>query len=476
MLLTAAGALDYAEDQVGQIIMANPYHTEAMAELADIWRQKGNVQEAKRILNQIKKINPIDIYANRMQQKLDQFEKDVRLGNAIVPVSQPSSDWIDYAIQHKRPPEIRQQIIELSRRADPRDAVIQLEAMVSLFEDGKIEEAADKTPAVFKELNNSSIACSAVCEVLTRIGNINDAIKAGSRAVQLDKTSQTAWRKLTEAYSLKENVDEKDSSFIDTIGKNPVLASSFYYNLGLQKSKAGNDAEAVALFEKAMKAQPAKVEIYKALAKSAAAVQNPSRAVEILNSSLKIKRDDPSVYMNLAVNYMQLNLWEQAIQAFYTAIKLDPENHLFHYNLALALKRLNRLEEAVVEFRRTAELKPDYLDAVYKLGYCLMLTKKTDEALVQYKKIIVLNPDFPNIHSNIGTIYMVRHDFEQAISEFEEDIRHNPKSPIPYQYMMQVYYQRKELDHLKSTLERAQKSGAALDAKLVQKIKAAIGE
>ena len=476
MLLSAAGALDYAEDQIGQILMANPYHTGAMAALSDIWLQKGNILEAKRFTDRIKKINSSDSHLLPLLQTLNKYEKDVLSGKEIASITQPPSDWIEFAIQHKRSPTIRQQIIELSRRADPQDAVIQLEAMQSFLEEGKREEAAGKAQTIFNELNNSSSACAAVCDVLTKIGNIESAIKAGSRAVQLDKTSKTAWQHLTEAYALKGELNEKDRSFVESIKKNPALASSFYYNLGLQKSRKGNDVEAVSLFEKAIQSQPSNLSAYKALAKSAGTIKNPTHAVEILNRSLSIKRDDPEIYHTLAINYMNLSQWEQSIQTFQTAIKLDPENHLFHYNLAIVLKRLNRLDEALVEFRRTSELKPDFLEADSQVGSCLIRTGKTDEALTLYKKIALLNPNSPHIHANLGVVYMMRQELDQAIPEFEEEIRRYPDYPVPYQNIIQIHLERNQIDQAKFVMDRAQNNNVQFDKKFIQKVKRILNE
>jgi pentatricopeptide repeat protein len=472
-LYAAAGALDYAEDQLGVIIMVNPYNTAMMSVLADVWLQKGYVQEAHRMVQRIRNYDPASPDAARLEAQLQTYEQQVRSGNPPAPLSPPTPGWLDYAIKRKSSPDIRQQIILLSHRIGTRDPIIQLEAMLSLMEEERYTEALQKANTVYTALNNNAFACAAVCDVLVQTGDVKTAIEIGVRAIQLDPNNKWAWKNLGVAYAQKKEFDENDTAFLELIQKNSNIASLFYMNLGMQKREQGKHAEAVDALQKAIDAQPHNMDVYKALAESLSIIRQPQKAADVLRKSLTIKQDDPEVYANLGIVLLSLKKWDEGLEAFNTAIKLNPDNHIYHYNLAVALVNQKKLTEAVTEFQRTIHLKPDFLQAIFQLGYCLLSTGKLDEAAAQYKIIIQSDPAYPYVHYNLATVYRLQENNDQAITEYQAEIRHTPTFAPAYNALIQLYCQTGNFNQAQSLMKEAQKHKVKLSDAIVNQVNAA---
>lgn len=474
-LYAAAGALDHTEDNLGVVLMVNPFNTRAMALLADVWLWKGHVDESRRILDRIRGYDPGDPNSIRCQQAIDRFERDVWEGNPPVSPPIPTADWLDYAVKRERSPRIRREIIELGERSGANDPVIQLEAMLALMDENRYAEAVKKANGVYRVLNNDANVCAAVCELLARTNNADSAVEIGIRAVQLDKNNKLAWRNLGIAYAQKKEYNESDRFFLEQIEGNASFSSMFYLNLGLQERKKGNYKKTVDYLEKALKSNPKNKNVYLLLAESLTIDKQPERAVEILKQALALDRDDPVLYASLGISLNELQRWDEGSEAFKTAIKLNPDNHYYHYNYAMGLMNRNKIEEALVEYQRAVDLKPDFLQGILQLGYCLSRADRLDEAAAQYRIILQSDPNYPYAHYNLGTIFRMQNKYDRAALEYEEEISRNSNLADPYDALAQMYCQSGEFERAKSVLERANARQIQLNETTVRQIEAGIG-
>ncbi|MDX9754346.1 MAG: hypothetical protein RBU29_10320, partial [bacterium] len=250
-LLIAAQALDHAEENLGKILMVNPFSTWAMGRLAEVWIQKGFFQDARRMLEQMRVLAPSEPQVGRIEAVLQKAEAKLRAGENPAPIVPPSPDWLDYVLEQKFSSKLCRKIIELSQRADINDTVIQMEAMICHMLEGEYPQAAEKARVVYQCLSGYGYAASLVCEAVARSGDSRAAIPIGHRAVTLDTQSPMAWRALAIAYAGVSDL-ALDPAFEQTLERNPTMAAMFYSNLGEQKREQGRLAEAIASLQKAL--------------------------------------------------------------------------------------------------------------------------------------------------------------------------------------------------------------------------------
>ena len=225
-LLLALGALDHADDNFGKVLMVNPFNTTAMCKLAQTWFKKGFVKEGLNMLARARRISPNEPEIIISEDLFRKTEQKYTEGMQKLEINPPSPAWLAYLVLNQKRSSIRQQIVELSKIANPNDPIIPLEAMISLIEENKFQEAVRYANPIYNRLPKYTYAEAAVCEVLAQSGETDNAIQIGLKAVAQDTKSELALRKLALAYALKGETT-LDPRFEKLLAANPTLAQCF---------------------------------------------------------------------------------------------------------------------------------------------------------------------------------------------------------------------------------------------------------
>ncbi len=472
-LLLAAGALDHAEQNLGNVLMANPFHVGAMTRLARVWFLKGFVGEAHRMLDRAHALAPNDKSVARMQEEFRETERAWQDNQPQLIVTPPSPHWLRYVLTQVCAPSLRREIVALSDTTDPNDAVIQLEAMIYLIEDKQFEAAARKAPMVDSCLSGNAYACAAVSRAYAHAGYVEPAIQWGLRALSLDNQSELAWGSLALALALQEKPDTENQKLVKAVAQHPASASMFYYKLGLQKRSTGKDQEAAELFEKALQAQPNNVKALQALSETLLALGRFEQATEVLRRALALNSGDAETHRNLGYALLNQGKNAEGAEALRIAITLDPENAVYHSDLAVCLARLNREAEAIQEFRRATELDPRSADARHKLANTLVSMGNLSEAVAEYREVIKIMPDRHYVHFNLGTVLYRLGEINQAINEFLEEIRYNPKFGDAYARLARLYRMKGENSLARDVVKRAEALGINIDPATLEPLRPA---
>ena len=462
-LLSTAGALDHAEEHFGKVLMVDRFNTRAMAELARVWFLKGFIREAHRMLARAHALAPEDDNLIRLEEGFIEKERAWRDNPQFYSVTPPAPDWLRYVLTQVRSRNLREEIVALSEHADPNDAVIQLEAMISLLQDGEYEAAARKATEVFRCLSGNAYACAVACRAFALSGDVERAVPIGIRAVFLDKESKLAWGSLAIAVSRQDKPDGVTKDFIESIAENPQAASEFYYNVGLEKTQTGQNEEAVDLFQKAVDAMPNNVDVQRSLGIALRKVGKFKEAIEVLEKAVAMKPSDAEAHAHLGWAFLKQGRYTESVTALRTAIRLDPGNAVYHNNLGLALVELNRRSETVEEYHRAIELDSNFVSPHYNLANFLAKLGNLSEAVTEYRKTIEIMPEHPYVHFNLAAVLYQQGRIDEAISEYHEEIRYNPKFPNTYDRLVIHYCEKGEYSLARAVVEDAHDLGLELD-------------
>ena len=198
-------------------------------------------------------------------------------------------------------------------------------------------------------------------------GNLDEAIRALSSAVQTDPQFALGYAGLGEAYRLKLQVD-KDPRW------------------------------------------------------TALALGNGSKATE-LNNRL------PSAYVTLGRIHDATGSADLALSEFQRALQLDPRNADALTGLAHSYENAGRNADAEAEYKKAIALRPDYWDGYNSLGLFYDRQAKYEDAIAQMKKAIELTPDNAQAYSNLGAIYLDTNDpakYPQAEAALKKSIELSP--------------------------------------------------
>jgi tetratricopeptide (TPR) repeat protein len=269
--------------------------------------------------------------------------------------------------------------------------------------------------------------------------------------------------------SARRNEDYRSALSIcqDTIAKCPENAR-VYCGLGDALADLGQEEDAIAAYEKALRLSPdfadahanlgailmdipgrlpeavdqfrlaiqskpdhAKAHFYLGIALS----NTPGRLADGIaefQAALKIKPDSADI--NYALGFSLLKIPGQSLNAipyFEAAIRIKPDMAEAHYGLAIALLDVpDRLPEAITEFEETLRLNPDFAVVHYNLATALMhMPGRLPEAISEFETAVRINPNYANAHTSLGVALSRAGRWPEAIAQFEAAIKIDPNSP-----------------------------------------------
>jgi len=158
------------------------------------------------------------------------------------------------------------------------------------------------------------------------------------------------------------------------------MTSQQYMKLGVIHSDRGEDAEAIASY----------------------------------NEALKVDRNSEATHLNLGVQYAKAGYDEKALEEYDAALKLNPRSDTAHYNLAAYHQRRNEPRKALAELGETVKINPLHADARRIRGEILVSEMRVPEAIEEYRIAAVADPKDWRPSYFLGGLYKVMGDNESA--------------------------------------------------------------
>ena len=184
-LLQKAGALDFAEARWGEVLIANPYHTRALCQLAHIWLTKGHGLAALRLIARAREIDPSD-------ETIDRVERVLRSStSSAAVVALAPSRLLRYVTSGDRDPAVERQIVVAAdrHRSDP---VILCAAGQHRLAGGDPRGACRLFDRALALMPTSSELWAGRCSALVDLGAYGDASAAAERAMKQADTDAHA--------------------------------------------------------------------------------------------------------------------------------------------------------------------------------------------------------------------------------------------------------------------------------------------
>jgi len=295
----------------------------------------------------------------------------------------------------------------------------QIDLILSLFTNGKAQEAIDKLEPLIKNRPDDAV-----------LFNISGACYA-----QLGEPI-IAMRKYEKAIELNPNYSEA------------------YNNLGITLQELGEPEQALENFEKAFSLKPEKVEIINVIISILNEVNDPKISVDYYQ---KIIKNSPELYLahfNLGTVYQDMGRIDDAISSYEQTIKLQPEFSEAFLNLGIIFQETGKLDEALKNLERANEIDPDNPVILNNLGITLEELDRKEDAIIHFEKAIEIYPSDPATYYNLGiTLRGSNNDY--AIKNFEKAIQINPKNGEFYSQLGGLHFQAKHHNKALLNLDKA---------------------
>ena len=280
----------------------------------------------------------------------------------------------------------------------------QLDLIISLFSNGKVQEALDQLDPLIKDNPNDAVLFNIKGACYAQIGEPIMAMKQYEKAVQIDPN-------YSEAYS----------------------------NLGITLEELDELEKALESFEKAFSLKPEKIETANTISTILQEINDPNLSI---NYYKKIIESSPKLYLvhfNLAIAYQELNFIDEAINSYKKALNLHPEFLDAYLNLGDIYEDSNQLEDSLMSLERAVEIDSTNSLAFNNLGVTLKSLNRIDDAVNSFKRAIEIEPDNPQGHFNLGVALRSLNKIDDAIKSFEKTIALDPNSGESYFFLGELY-------------------------------------
>lgn len=217
-----------------------------------------------------------------------------------------------------------------------------------------------------------------------------------------------------------------------------------YYSLGVEKAEQFQNAQAVALFKKAIKLDSKFAMAYARIG-YAYAVQDfqPETGRPYLEQAQGLSASLP------AMNRLYIAAWSAIAHSDYnTAIGIlrqitqqYPEETEATCQLSRLLRGQERVQEAATLLHNAIQANPNAKDLYNAYGLILVSMGHSLDGIRAYQQYVALAPQNPNGHDSLGMAYQAAGQYDAALAEYTQALTFDPEFEPSIVHLGGTYYQ-----------------------------------
>ncbi|MCW2247880.1 tetratricopeptide (TPR) repeat protein [Azospirillum fermentarium] len=196
-----------------------------------------------------------------------------------------------------------------------------------------------------------------------------------------------------------------------------------WLSAALARHRAGDWAEAAALYARVLDADPANADALHLSGVLAHQRGDHAAAAGLIAQAILADGTMPDFHANLGLVLMELGEVGEALAAFDHAAALSPGFAAAHHNRALALAALNRKEEAAASYAEAVRLDPALGEAHLNLGVLLHELGRAEESLPHHARAAELRPDDPTPWTNRAVALQTLGRSAEAAAAYAEAVK-----------------------------------------------------
>uniref|UniRef100_A0A3B3WBN7 UDP-N-acetylglucosamine--peptide N-acetylglucosaminyltransferase 110 kDa subunit n=1 Tax=Poecilia mexicana TaxID=48701 RepID=A0A3B3WBN7_9TELE len=362
-------------------IKQNPMLAEAYSNLGNVYKERGQLQEA------------IEHYRHALRLKPDFIDGYINLAAALVAAGDMEGAVQAYVSALQYNPVNKSNISVALEQGCPKSACYL--------------KAIETQP-------NFAVAWSNLGCVFNAQGEIWLAIHHFEKAVTLDPNFLDAYINLGNVLKEARIFDRAVAAYLRALSLSPNHAV-VHGNLACVYYEQGLIDLAIDTYRRAIELQPHFPDAYCNLANALKEKGNVSEAEECYNTALRLCPTHADSLNNLANIKREQGNIEEAVQLYRKALEVFPEFAAAHSNLASVLQQQGKLQEALMHYKEAIRfvftinyrISPTFADAYSNMGNTLKEMQDVQGALQCYTRAIQINPAFADAHSNLASIHKI---------------------------------------------------------------------
>ncbi len=217
-----------------------------------------------------------------------------------------------------------------------------------------------------------------------------------------------------------------------------------YYSLGLEKAQGFENAQAIALLQKAIELDPKFAMAYARIGYAYAVTDFlPEKGRPYLEKAFQLSdrlSEKDKLYIT-AWYAIARGDYPNAVRMFRQITAQYPFEPEAYWRLGRLLRGEEQVEEAIQVLRQGLIIDPEAKDLYNGLGGTLLSIGRYDEAITAHQHYTALAPNEPNAHDSLGMSYQQSGRYGEAAGEYQRALALNPEFEPAIIHMGDVYFQ-----------------------------------
>ncbi|XP_039287268.1 UDP-N-acetylglucosamine--peptide N-acetylglucosaminyltransferase 110 kDa subunit [Nilaparvata lugens] len=385
-------------------IKQNPLLAEAYSNLGNVYKERGQLQDA------------LENYRHAVRLKPDFIDGYINLAAALVAAGDMEQAVQAYVTALQYNPEL------YCVRSDLGNLLKAL---------GRLDEAKSCYLKAIETRPDFAVAWSNLGCVFNAQGEIWLAIHHFEKAVALDPNFLDAYINLGNVLKEARIFDRAVAAYLRALNLSPNNAV-VHGNLACVYYEQGLIDLAIDTYRRAIELQPNFPDAYCNLANALKEKGQVSEAEECYNTALRLCPTHADSLNNLANIKREQGYIEEATRLYLKALEVFPEFAAAHSNLASVLQQQGKLNEALMHYKEAIRIQPTFADAYSNMGNTLKEMQDIQGALQCYTRAIQINPAFADAHSNLASIHKDSGNIPEAIQSYRTALKLKPDFPDAY--------------------------------------------
>lgn len=254
-------------------------------------------------------------------------------------------------------------------------------------------------------------ACSRIGNVLTSMGQFDQASQWSAMALHPEPKKESYYTKTASLYAIQENWQQSIECHTKTLEIDPTYAEA-YRHLAQIHGFLGHSAEESSNWYHFLSHRP--------------------------------DQGTTERHYNLGKVLCQQGKLPDAEQCYRRSIEQDDQFWKGYYHLADVLLQQTKTDEAEAVYQHLVEHQPDPMQAYHKLGQLYLAQKNYPEAIIHFKQATQLDATFPWAYQGLVKTFMALERWDEAIATCRAIISFVEEFPWVYSLMGKVYTKKGE--------------------------------
>ncbi|XP_010247969.1 PREDICTED: probable UDP-N-acetylglucosamine--peptide N-acetylglucosaminyltransferase SEC [Nelumbo nucifera] len=293
---------------------------------------------------------------------------------------------------------------------------------------GLVQEAYNCYLEALRIQPTFAIAWSNLAGLFMEAGDLNRALQYYKEAVRLKPSFADAYLNLGNVYKALGMPQEAIMCYQRSLQARPDYAMAFG-NLASLYYEQGQLDLAILHYKQALTCDSGFLEAYNNLGNALKDAGRVDEATHCYRACLSLQPNHPQALTNLGNIYMELNMMNAAAQCYKATLSVTTGLSAPYSNLAIIYKQQGNYVDAISCYNEVLRIDPLAADGLVNRGNTYKEIGRVSEAIQDYIRAVTIRPTMAEAHANLASAYKDSGHVEAAIKSYKQALLLRPDFP-----------------------------------------------